>query len=145
MIISWKNKNNHNNNKKPIRPLNFLLIISCSALLSFPCHQILPVVVTQRQLCLEIATKKMGLILARAWCTENHVIIFENKWQQTKRNIIYAVFSKGTVLSSSWTWNPTFGHMNILPDLKRPKYTFSEWQSNWSKKLTPEKKSSSLS
>ena len=40
MIISWKNKNN-NNNKKPIRPLNFLLIISCSALLSFPCHQIL--------------------------------------------------------------------------------------------------------
>lgn len=30
--------------------------------------------------------------------------------------------------------------MNVLPDLKRPpKYTFSEWQSNWSKKLTPEK------
>lgn len=62
-----------------MRPLNFLLIISCSAPLSFLCHQILPVVVTQRQLCVEKAAEKMGLILARAWCTKNHVVIFKNK------------------------------------------------------------------
>lgn len=132
--ISWESITNNTN----MRPLNFLLIISCSAPRSFLCHQILPVAVIQRQLCLKKATGKMGLILARAWCPKNHVIISKTKWQQTKRNMIEAIFSKGTVLAR--TRILTFRDMNISPELERPRCTFSEWQSNGSQRTNTWKK-----
>lgn len=51
---------------------------SCHAPRSSLCYQILLVVATQRQLCLE----RMDLLLATACCPESHVIIFRNKGQQ---------------------------------------------------------------
>lgn len=132
-------------NNTNMRPLDFLLIISCSAPLSFLCHQILPAAVIQRQLCLKKATAKMGLILARAWCPKNHVIISKTKWQQTKKKKydLSHLFSKGT---------PCYhGHGSLLSETrifplssKGPDVHFSERQSSGSKRTNNLKKTSSF-